>query len=151
MGSVSAQVAARNPHPGAQEFLDRFARIAATSGAGPTLNVRYRREAWASQVDDYARVTFDRGIEAQRAFAWDLKGDPNGWLPFDEHWRHGQRGRTVVLELKCLLTVPWWIGELVRGQALKRSSFSKYSIGIFLTGRAVGEAGLGRRSSRVMQ
>ena len=52
--------------PQARHSLNEFSRIVAESGAGPTLYVRYQREAYASVVDDYARVCFDRHLGAHR-------------------------------------------------------------------------------------
>ena len=129
---------------------DAFALLAAQHGAEPSLRVRYRREAWVSTADDYARVTFDREIEAQRASTWSLTSGRERWVAFDDHWQDGPLGRRVVLEIKCHATVPFWLSDLIREHGLRRSSFSKYSIGIHLTGRAMGVPGLMRRSAKVM-
>ena len=32
----------------------------------PSVIVRYRREAWSSEIDEYARATFDHKLEAAR-------------------------------------------------------------------------------------
>jgi len=133
-----------------KRFVDHFAGLAALYGAEPSLRIRYWREAYVSEVDDYARVTFDRAIEAQRATDWSLDEEGHGWLSFDHHWKPEQRAANVVLELKCHSAVPFWITELVRAHRLRRCSFSKYSIGIDLTGREMGASELLRRSARVM-
>lgn len=130
--------------------LDHFAFTAAHAGAEPSLHVRYRREAYVSSVDDYARVTFDRSIQAQRASGWDLEPDPDGWSDFDERWGAEFRATPVVLELKCHTRVPIWISDLIRSISLERRSFSKYSIGIHLTGLRAGSIASPRRSARVM-
>jgi hypothetical protein len=133
-----------------KRFAERFARLAAEHGAEPSLRVRYRREAYVSQVDDYARVTFDRRIEAQRASSWSLEGDPERWSAFEHHWLPEQRLKNIVLELKCHSSIPFWITDLIRRNRLTRRSFSKYSIGIQITDRDSGQGGLYRRSARVM-
>lgn len=138
-------------HPAAAGFFRDFASHVARSGAEPTLLIRYDREAWVSEVDHYARVTFDRSIEACRTRDWNLSAKRSGWVAFDESWTRGEGRRRVVLELKCQSQVPWWMIALIRKYALDRQSFSKYSIGIHLTGRAQGEDLLGRRSTRWMQ
>jgi len=141
---------ARDDTPEARRFLNRFGLIVAKAGAGPTLHVRYEREAYSSVVDEYARVTFDRRIAAQRASGWDLEPDPRNWCEFDDHWLPEYRNRSVVLELKCQSSVPYWISDLVRRNSLSRRSFSKYSTGIYLTGRSDGQFRLATRSAKVM-
>ncbi len=135
----------------ARRFVTRFARIAAESGAEPKLHINYWREAFTSEVDTYARVTFDRQVRAQRTDDWHRVPDPSEWVEFDEHWRPEFRHKNVVLELKCQAFVPWWITDLIRAFALKRQSFSKYSIGIHITGRAAGAGSAPLRSAKVMQ
>ena len=141
------------PHESAEvtRFLSNFALIVARAGALPTLHLRYDREAYASVVDHYARVTFDRHIEAQRTSSWDLDPGDAGWSHFDRHWLRAETERAVVLELKCQSSIPWWLTDLVRARALNRQSFSKYSIGVHLTGTRVGEDLMAKRSSRWVQ
>ncbi len=134
-------------HPETDRFLNDFALTSMSLGAQPTLHVRYEREAYSSDVDTYARVTFDRHIGVQATHDWKLEGKPDGWVAFDDYRRMNQRERTVVLELKCQSIVPWWITNLVRKHALKQQSFSKYGIGIYLTGLLAGEGTLPRRSA----
>ncbi len=137
-------------NPEVDRFLNDFALTSMKVGAQPTLHVRYDREAYSSEVDTYARVTFDRGIRAQRTRDWALDAGRDGWLSFDDYRRPDQRDRTVVLELKCQSLVPWWITNLIRTHALKQQSFSKYGIGIYLTGLLNGEASLPLRSARAL-
>jgi SPX domain protein involved in polyphosphate accumulation len=133
-----------------RNFLRKFAIVAATSGAQPTLHVSYQREAFMSAVDSYARVTFDRDIVAQRTNDWALDGDPSNWCAFNHNWRPDLRERNIVLELKCESSIPFWMSDLVRKNSLESQSFSKYSIGIRITGRQAGEGLVPRRSSKVM-
>jgi SPX domain protein involved in polyphosphate accumulation len=134
--------------PSASSHVLRFSRLMSTAVAGPTLLLRYEREAWASTVDDYARVTFDRKIVAQRVRDWDLSGDPERWCAFDDHWSGMRSEPPVVLEIKCQTTVPHWVGDLIRAHRLRQQNFSKYSIGIHLTGCEHGVRNLAPRSSR---
>jgi SPX domain protein involved in polyphosphate accumulation len=126
-------------------FLSDFSVIAAKSGAEPILTVNYRREAFESRVDHYARVTFDRGIRVQAADGWSLNSNVNRWHSFDEYWQKINRVSPVVLELKCETTPPIWMVELIRQHQLVSSSFSKYSIGVGLRDK---NCGLGKHSSR---
>jgi SPX domain protein involved in polyphosphate accumulation len=132
-------------------FLNEFSRIVAESGAGPTLTVRYRREAWESVVDDYARVTFDRRIQVRRTDDWRLSLEGGDWCHFDDHWRTSHLTTPVVLEIKCRSAVPIWVIDLIRQNSLCRTSFSKYSIGIQLTERMLGHPAGYSRSAKVMQ
>jgi hypothetical protein len=137
--------------PDARGFLDEFATIRACTGAEPTLLMRYEREAHVSDIDPYARVTMDRNIQAARVQDWDLDGPSEGWCRFDDHWRRDEDLRPVILELKCHLSIPWWMTDLIQRHRLKRESFSKYCIGIYLSERAMGRDVVARRSARWMQ
>jgi hypothetical protein len=119
--------------------LDEFAMIAARSGATPKLSVRYVREAYESQIDFYARVTFDRQIRVRPTLDWDLFPDDRGWCRFDDHWRLSLPTAPVVLELKCeTAAIPGWLTDVIHRNQLEQTSFSKYSIGTCLTQRSQG-------------
>jgi SPX domain protein involved in polyphosphate accumulation len=137
--------------PDEQRFLCNFALEVARAGALPSLQLRYEREAYTSVVDHYARVTFDRRIEAQRTSSWDLDPAVGEWSHFDHHWRRRERERSVVLELKCQSSIPGWVTDLVQAHALDRQSFSKYSVGIYLTSVRDGADVSATRSARWMQ
>lgn len=137
--------------PEERRFLSDFALTAARAGALPTLHLRYEREAYASVVDHYARVTFDRHIAAKRTSSWDLDPDGEDWDRFDDHWARAESERSVVLELKCQSSIPWWITDLVRAHGLMRQSFSKYSVGVHLSRVREGANLSPKRSSRWMQ
>jgi SPX domain protein involved in polyphosphate accumulation len=96
----------------------------------PTLLVRYMREAWMSTVDSYARVTFDRRVVCQPWSDWSLDADPRNWLALDS--RHSMLGvpQGVVLELKCLNSVPRWLSNVIHSAALPKTRYSKYCKGI---------------------
>ena len=128
-----------------QSVLSEFSLIAAKSGAEPVLTVHYRREAFESLVDHYARVTFDREIKVQAARDWSLNPRPGDWRSFDEYWEQKNRTSPVVLELKCETTPPIWMVDIIRKYQLASSSFSKYSIGVGLCDQ---NRGLGKNSSR---
>lgn len=147
---VLGEPAPGDPGTDDARFAESFALLSARHGAEPSLRVRYIREAHISDVDDYARVTFDRRIEAQRASSWALDSGRDRWAAFDDHWQPEQRISNVVLEIKCHVSVPLWASDLIRRHQLRRSSFSKYSIGIHITDRERGFGPLMRRSSRVM-
>ncbi|MFP6655706.1 MAG: polyphosphate polymerase domain-containing protein [Myxococcota bacterium] len=134
----------------ARRCMDEFAYIVAASGAQPTLQVRYNREAYVSVIDRYARVTFDRNIAARRQETWAAMSDSSHWCEFDDFLQPDQANRCVMLELKCGSSIPFWMGDLVRRHSLVAQSFSKYSIGIQLTGRRLGEQFISRRLAKVI-
>ena len=124
--------------PTDSRVVDEFSLIAAAVGAEPTLTVRYDREAYMSIVDDYARVTFDRRIQVRRADGWTLNPETSDWCHFDEHWGSAHPTPPIVMEIKCEHMIPAWISDVVQNNELQQSSFSKYSIGIEITNRAMG-------------
>jgi len=136
--------------PESRRCLEEFGRLSAHAGAEPTLHLRYEREAYASSVDHYARVCFDRRICAQRVDEWALAPQPSGYREFDQFWRPDVANCCVVLELKCETAVPHWMTSLVRCHGLSRVSFSKYAIGIHVTGRFDGSRRRALRDARVM-
>lgn len=95
-------------------------------GAGPLAVVRYAREAFVSEVDDYARVTFDSEICGRPANGWQIPLLEPGWTPVDGGTRFGLAGSGVVLELKATSIVPLWMSDIVRKFNLVRTGFSKY-------------------------
>lgn len=119
-------------------FADRFARLVLTTGAEPTLLVRYEREAFDSEVDSYARITFDRNVEFQRTGAWTLEGRPDDWRDLESHMIDGAPRPLVVLEIKCATVMPHWMGDVIRENELRRDNISKYSLGIYVTRRVDG-------------
>ena len=137
--------------PESAYFFTDFASIVAKAGASPKLTVRYEREAYESFVDDYARITFDRRIEVRTTPEWDLTPSDQGWCSFDEHWKTEHLTTPVVLEVKCQAAcVPRWAIELVHGNALLQTGFSKYSIGIYLLQMRDGLRGVRSRAARAL-
>jgi hypothetical protein len=136
--------------PEARHFLSRFSRLVAETGAGPSLLVRYWREAYASRVDPYARVTFDRRVAVQRTSAWDHRGHGDRWCELEHHLSDRAPRPFVILEFKCPLRVPSWVLDLIQRYDLRRRSVSKYSIGIYMTGLRTGGPSLVRRCGGVL-
>ena len=106
------------------DFINRCLRLSAE----PAAVVRYRREAYVSTIDDYGRVTFDHQLEAAPPQSWDVPVDDGPiWIPVDRAPRYGLIRSGVVLELKCTMTVPAWMTDLVHQFKLRRGGFSKYA------------------------
>ena len=113
-------------NPRARQFMREFAMHVSNSGAGPTLLIRYEREAWVSEVDHYARVTFDRHIRSQVMQRLSLSTDPRGWRANDNEELAHAVGPVTVLELKFTSAVPRWMMNVVMSFDLMRRAFSKY-------------------------
>lgn len=96
----------------------------------PVMLVEYEREAYVSEIDAYARLTFDRKISVQPKEALDFEANPRRWRAID----HGVQTRTpepvCVLELKFERRPPAWMAAFVRRLELVRYSFSKYCYGV---------------------
>ncbi|MBW1900357.1 MAG: polyphosphate polymerase domain-containing protein [Deltaproteobacteria bacterium] len=107
-----------------------FFRMAYTYNATPKVLSQYLRKAYVSDVDDYARITFDVALRYQAAEGLKLTPDEKKMVPLDNETLFDP-GCNVVLELKCYTSyVPLWMIDLVRYFDLRRTSFSKYVTGV---------------------
>ena len=108
-----------------------FAALVLGRGAVPTAHIAYRREAWISQIDSYARVTFDRAITAASARgSASLEVPSEDWTAIDGADKCHFHTSPTVLELKCEAYVPTWMMDLVRHFGLQEMSYSKYCHGV---------------------
>jgi len=110
--------------------VERFLCLVHTYRARPVALVRYRREAYVSQIDQYARVTIDRQICSQRRDRVSMEASPTGWLDMDHPGIQQDLSSLTVVELKFTSAVPRWMINLVQSLDLFRSSFSKYGSAI---------------------
>ncbi len=110
-------------------YLNHFLRLAASHNAEPKVFTQYRRKAYASVVDDYARVTFDRDLRYQRRKEYDLSPVEEGLCHYDNPLNFYDQNN-IILELKCTTQVPKWFLDLISYFGLTRSSFSKYRTGV---------------------
>jgi len=94
------------------------------------LLVEYEREAYISEVDSYARLTFDRKIAVQEQEELDLEAIPNRWRFVDHKAQTRTPEPVSVLELKFERRPPRWMVALVQRLDLIRYSFSKYCYGV---------------------
>ncbi len=110
--------------PAVERFVTQTHRI----GARPAALVRYSREAWASIVDDYARVTFDRQILGCMVApdAWTFDADIRDYRGCDDPTGVRDVASLVIIELKFTARVPLWMQSLVETLGLQRRSYSKY-------------------------
>ncbi|MFP4417526.1 MAG: VTC domain-containing protein [Chitinispirillaceae bacterium] len=109
------------------EYTDLFFRTYHRYNAGPVVLVQYRRMAFFSNYEEYARVTLDIDLRYM---------EPEGFAPVPNEGRMCHcdvqktydRYSSVILELKCYTSfVPLWMVDLVRTFNLQRTGFSKFS------------------------
>lgn len=109
---------------------DLFIRLVCSYQAAPKVLTHYRRKAYISDVDDYARVTFDMNLRCQPEERLNLIPDEARMIAYDNETVFDP-DCCVILELKCYSTqVPLWMLDLIRYFDLKQGSFSKYAASI---------------------
>lgn len=106
-----------------------FERLVFAYDASPVILTQYARKAFISDVDDYARITFDRELK----FRPEKNYRPvpgKGQMVSCDHDLAFDPGCDVILELKCYTTrVPVWMLDMIKYFDLRRTSFSKYKTG----------------------
>lgn len=125
-------VQAPEPDDGALQKRNRalFERLVYTYQTEPKILTQYRRKAWVSDVDHYARVTFDVDLRFAERTTWNPLPDEAMMQHYDLPAAFDP-GCSVILELKCYAaTVPLWMVDLIHTFSLTRRSFSKYMSGM---------------------
>lgn len=106
-----------------------FLRLATTYAIEPKLLTRYRRCAYVSCVDDYARVTLDIDMQYRAQDHYSLVG-ADDMVNYDNETIYARDMYTdgaVILELKSNIgQVPTWMLDLISTFDLKQQGFSKY-------------------------
>ncbi|SDU46146.1 polyphosphate polymerase domain-containing protein [Desulfobacula phenolica] len=106
-----------------------FERMLYTYNAAPKILTQYLRKAWISDVDEYARITFDVDLRFRQENEY-RPVPSHGEMVSCDHTLAFDPGCAVVLELKCYTSrVPLWMIDLIRFFNLERRSFSKYLTG----------------------
>ncbi len=106
--------------------INLFYQTAGSHQAVPKVLTRYKRKAYISDIDDYARATFDRELCYQPAEGYSLIPDDNKMVSYDNAAVFDPEC-SVILELKCYSSlVPKWMLDIIRYFNLQRSGFSKY-------------------------
>jgi SPX domain protein involved in polyphosphate accumulation len=109
-------------------IVDSFEDAVLRFHARPILHVRYIREPYVSDLDEYARVTFDRCLTFRPACdSLDLN-TPDDMIYYDdpETTKCPSTHSWVVLEIKTETHVPLWVTHLIRRFDLSQRGFSKY-------------------------
>lgn len=119
-GETIPESAYLKPTSKEKESLQHFRFYMESLQAQPKTMVRYKREAYMSNLEEPVRITFDRALST---------------LPVEEYspdiWEYGPRwmelhGLPVILEIKFTNTFPFWVAKLIQRFNLTRDSFAKY-------------------------
>ncbi len=107
-----------------------FQRLAISYRIEPKILTQYRRRAFFSTVDDYARVTMDISMKYRLEDRYTLRplDDMNSYDNQNIYTGNTfHTGESVILELKCNIgQVPMWMLDVIRYFNLKQIGFSKY-------------------------
>jgi len=120
----------RMAHQQHDVYLERFQTLYHTYHLEPKMLVDYRREAWMSEIDDYARVSIDRNIRCQPISKVSLTAVPGRWRPVDNKIMTKTKEPMCVVELKFYNSPPRWMCGLVNRLNLVRRQFSKYAYSV---------------------
>ncbi|MCA9565630.1 MAG: polyphosphate polymerase domain-containing protein [Myxococcales bacterium] len=117
--------------PAERDALELFAQYVNRVGLEPTLLVRYRRLAFVSTVNDYARITIDSHLEYSPTSDWSLS-NPYPWQPLIRRNSDATKlsGDYALVEIKCEQRIPFWLTEIVSRFEMNRTPFSKYSLSV---------------------
>jgi hypothetical protein len=109
-----------------QEIVALFYRLLQSYNASPKVFTQYRRKAYVSDIDDYARATFDINLKSCKQEEFKLSPGAHRMSNYDNEL-HFPPGANVILELKCYTaSVPLWMIDLIKKFNLERQRFSKY-------------------------
>lgn len=107
-------------------FFEQFLFLMHKDGARPVILTQYRRKAYLSEIDTYARVTFDRDLRYQIEDGYNVTPDEAKMTSYDLEEIYPHPDECVVLELKCEKRIPLWMKQLIQRFDLSRRGFSKY-------------------------
>jgi SPX domain protein involved in polyphosphate accumulation len=106
-----------------------FLKLAISYAIEPKILTRYRRRAFFSTVDNYARVTMDINMQCRPEDRYTLVVGDNMFNYDNEtiYATNTYSDANVVLELKCNIgELPMWMLDLIQTFDLKQVGFSKY-------------------------
>jgi hypothetical protein len=109
---------------------DTFDEVIHLYQAQPVLQVRYTREPYVAELENYGRVTFDRALSSRLARgSLDLDLDED-FVYYDDAQTIRGSDSLVILEIKVETNVPKWVIDIVEKFNLMQTGFSKYCNGI---------------------
>lgn len=115
-----------NLDPESWTNFEDFLYMKWTYNVEPVILTQYRRKAYLSRIDDYARVTFDRDLRFQEELEWNVHPHEDFMCHYDHPESFEAPGQNVILELKCEKKIPTWMVSLIQHFDLEQANFSKY-------------------------
>ena len=114
--------------PQRRDLISSFEDALVLFNAAPVLFVRYVREPYVSEIDRYARITFDRCLSYRpaRGSADLFAADSYRYYDDAVSTLHGDDESPVLLEIKTETALPSWVLALIRRFNLSQRGFSKY-------------------------
>lgn len=107
-------------------YYQQFIHLMMIYSLEPKVLTQYRRKAYLSEIDDYARVTFDSNLRYQWEDDWNVKPEESLMCHYDNEEIFDHPEDSVVLELKAEKKIPIWMLDLIKRFELTRSGFSKF-------------------------
>lgn len=116
--------------PRMKDSYDTFDEVIQLYNAQPILHVRYFREPYVTELEEYGRVTFDRNLTSRLANgSYNLELDED-YLYYDDPQTIRSDVSRVLLEIKVETNVPHWVIYIIQNFNLIQTGFSKYCNGI---------------------
>jgi len=105
-----------------------FEDVVILFGAAPVLHVRYVREPYVSDLEQYCRITFDRRLSCRLAHGSYQLTSPESFVLYDDPVStvHLDDNSPTLVEIKTETNVPGWVMELIQRFDLQQRGFSKY-------------------------
>lgn len=118
--------------PYADKNMRDFLEKVETFGLEPMILTQYRRRAWLSRHDDYARITIDRDLRYMEERNYNVIPDESRMSHYDHQdtFEDLSTSRYAILELKCERKIPLWMVEIVRMFETTWDPFSKFQTGM---------------------
>ncbi|MBN2011619.1 polyphosphate polymerase domain-containing protein [candidate division KSB1 bacterium] len=114
-----------------KQRLDSFDELIYWHNAHSVLHVRYYREPYVTELEEYGRVTFDRQLCCRPTRgSIDLDYNEQDMLYYDDPVTTRDGDSPVLLEIKVETLVPEWAIDLIRTFDLLQRPFSKYCYGL---------------------
>lgn len=107
-----------------------YYKLMHTYNAEPKVIISYKRKAYISDTEEYARVTFDIKLRSMAQSLYNPLPVESLLQPCDVQTAYDYN-TSVILELKCYTSfVPLWMLDLIKKFQLNRRGFSKYMTGL---------------------
>ena len=113
------------------DLPETFEEVNHLYSTAPVLHVRYFREPYVSDIDEYGRITFDRALRYRLAHgSYEIGSRDDDMIYYDDPVTARWDDSPVVLEIKTQAFVPFWAIDLIHRFSLVQRGYSKYCYAI---------------------